>query len=96
MLRLPPASAGLRPSRRAELRVLPAVGLPDFAVIPDAARRFAAVAGLVVEEAPRGDCRHQLTKACMLFLARWAPSSATPAGTKCVSLSSQGQQAGAV
>src|SRR5882724_1379264 len=70
LLGVPPASSGLRSSSRALLRVHSVVGLSGFPAVPHAARRLNC--GVVVEEVPWGDGKHQLTRAYMLFLARWA------------------------
>jgi transposase len=39
----------------------------------------------VRHEVPWGDGKHQLTKAYMQFLARWAPRPSTLPGTRCAS-----------
>jgi transposase len=68
---VPSAGTGLRSSSRALLRVHSTVGLSGF-LLYRMRRVDCRNCGVVVEEVPWGDGKHQLTRAYMLFLARWA------------------------
>src|SRR5437773_1436400 len=71
LLGVPSAGTGLRSSSRALLRVHSAVGFLVF-LLYRMRRVDCRNCGVVVEEIPWGDGKHQLTRAYMLFLARWA------------------------
>ena len=72
LLALPSAGARLRSTARSDVSSSSLSGDFWFSCCTRCGASIAAVACVVVEEVPWGDGKRTLTKAYMLFLARWA------------------------
>jgi len=72
VLALPSTGAWLRRTRREASRVHSLLGISGFSALLHAARRCRRCQAVFVEEVPWGDGKRTLTRAYMLFLARWA------------------------
>ena len=72
LLALPSACPRIRSTRRAPFRVYSFLGISGLSALLDAACRLPPLQAIVVEEVPWGEGKRTLTRAYMLFLARWA------------------------